>query len=294
MVTIFAIPKPFHNHVGIIQRNAIKSWSLLRPACEIILFGDAGGIKEAADEFGVRYDDNIMKNEYGTPYINSVFYRAEQLAKYDLLCYVNCDIILTNDLLKAVSEAANSFKKHFLLLGRRWNIEIDKPLDFSFGWESRLRGLVDQSGWLEAPTGIDYFVFKKGLWGNIPPFAVGRTAWDNWLIYKAREQNIPVIDATSVVRAVHQVHQYFHCQDGKKGVWEGPEAQANLELAKGFSHLFILYDSTHIFTSTGIKLALSMKHLKRRFYMSIALFYDSLKAAWLKYILLKLWRIFKK
>jgi hypothetical protein len=46
MLTIFAIPKPFRGHIGVIQRNAICSWLELRQACEIILLGDDEGTAE--------------------------------------------------------------------------------------------------------------------------------------------------------------------------------------------------------------------------------------------------------
>jgi hypothetical protein len=43
MLTIFSTPKPFHGHSGIIQRNALKSWTLLHPDVEVILFGIEDG-----------------------------------------------------------------------------------------------------------------------------------------------------------------------------------------------------------------------------------------------------------
>ena len=41
-VTIFAIPKTFEGHIGIIQRNAIRSWAQLA-GIEILLLGDEPG-----------------------------------------------------------------------------------------------------------------------------------------------------------------------------------------------------------------------------------------------------------
>ena len=52
MLTLFTIPKAFEGHSGVIQRNAIKSWTLLQPQCEIILMGDDEGTGEAAAEMG--------------------------------------------------------------------------------------------------------------------------------------------------------------------------------------------------------------------------------------------------
>ena len=46
MLTIFTSPKPFTGHSRVIQRNAIKSWALLRLAPQIILFGNEEGNAE--------------------------------------------------------------------------------------------------------------------------------------------------------------------------------------------------------------------------------------------------------
>ncbi len=44
MLTLFTIPKPFAGHIGLIQRNAIASWTLLpgvRGSSALILLGAA-------------------------------------------------------------------------------------------------------------------------------------------------------------------------------------------------------------------------------------------------------------
>src|ERR1041384_2312036 len=102
MLTLYTIPKPFRDHIGVIQRNAIHSWTRLRPRCEIILFGDDAGVAAAAAELGVRHVPAIARNEYGTPLVSDVFAQAQRLATHELLCYINADIILTGDFLPAV------------------------------------------------------------------------------------------------------------------------------------------------------------------------------------------------
>src|SRR5713226_719892 len=56
MLTIFSTPKPFRGHIGITQRNALRSWTLLHPEVEIILFGDEAGAAEVCAEFGLRHE----------------------------------------------------------------------------------------------------------------------------------------------------------------------------------------------------------------------------------------------
>ena len=115
------------------------------------------------------------------------------------MCYVNADIILLDDFLPALDMVR---KKSFLVVGQRWDLDITGPLDFAGdGWEKALLAGVAEQGKLHGISGIDYFVFPRGLYRDIPPFAVGRTTWDNWLIYRARADKAPVIDATAVITA---------------------------------------------------------------------------------------------
>ena len=93
MLTIFGIPKPFEGHIDIIQRNAIKSWTLLHPDIEVILFGEEKGVKGVAEELGIRHEPHVNRNEYGTPLLDSVFDRAQEIARHPILCYVNCDLL---------------------------------------------------------------------------------------------------------------------------------------------------------------------------------------------------------
>jgi len=70
MLTIFSTPKPFRGHAAVIPRSAIKSWTLLHRDCEVILFGDDEGAAEVAQDFGIRHESKVLRNEYGTKYLN--------------------------------------------------------------------------------------------------------------------------------------------------------------------------------------------------------------------------------
>jgi len=265
VLTIFTVPKPFLGHIGIIQRNAVQSWSRLRPACEIILCGDEPGTEEVAVELKAKYVPSIARNEYGTPLINSVFEQVERMASYQLMCYVNADIILLSDLLDAVRRIR--FRR-FLMVGQRWDIDLKEPWDFGQpDWEERLRRYVIDCGVLHPPGGSDYFVFPRdGAIGKFPPLAVGRPGWDNWFIYSARKLGIPVVDASRAVTPIHQNHDYSHVPNRKGETYEGPEGDWNLSLIGGYDYAFLLLDATHIMTSRALFPALTYKHLRRRFH----------------------------
>ena len=72
LITLFSAPKPFTNpHIALIQRNAIKSWTLL-PEVEVILLGEEAGLAEAARELGVQHIPHVERNANGVPLISSV------------------------------------------------------------------------------------------------------------------------------------------------------------------------------------------------------------------------------
>lgn len=165
MVTFFTASKPFKGHIDIIQQNAIRCWLSLRPECEIILFGGEKGTAEIADELGIRQVPEVQCNEYGTPLISDIFKVAQQLASYQLMCYVNADIILMEDFLEAVAAVARRMNR-FLLVGQRWNLDIKEPLVFEPDWEGGLKSRLTQTGELEPPDGIDFLVFRRGNVGR--------------------------------------------------------------------------------------------------------------------------------
>ncbi len=262
MLTIFSIPKPFIGHIKVIQTNAIRSWVSLHPACEVILFGDEEGTAELASELGIRHIGGVECNEYGTPLVDAIFKMAQDIASHKLMCYANADIVLMSDFLPAISQIK---WQSFLLVGQRWDIDLKESFDFSEqNCEKELRARLREEGKLHAPWGLDYFVFPRGLYRDIPPFAVGRPGWDNWMVYWARSHKIPVIDATKAASAVHQNHDYAHHPQGELGVVRGAEAERNREILGGWEHSFCTKHATWMLTPQGLRRALTVKHLYYR------------------------------
>ena len=259
MLTLFTIPKPFVGHTRTIQANAIRSWSRLEPPCEIILFGNEVGTKEFAHKLGIRNISDVKENKYGTPLLNDIFQKAQEQAKYDLMVFINADIILLNDFINAIT-LAKKWSNRFLMVGRRLDLDLDLELNFDeHKWQDQLR-LLSQSGRLHSHTGIDYFAFKRGQWSNIPPFAIGRTVYDHWLIYQTRALGIPILDATQMVTAIHQNHSYSKISS---------EASINRKIATKypFSYLFSIKDATHLLQQDKIVSVSDLRHFYRRILM---------------------------
>lgn len=244
LITLFSAPKPFTDpHIAMIQRNAIRSWTLL-PDVEVILLGEETGLAEAARELGVQHIPNVARNASGAPLISSMFQLARENSNSDLLCIINADILLMSDFVEAAKQVKGQ-KSKFVLLSQRWDLDVTQPLDFSNGWESRLRSVVGGQGTLHRPAGSDFFLFPLSTFHEVPPFTIGRAGWDNWMIYKARKEGWAVIDCTPSIMIVHQNHDYSHLPEGKPH-YEHPETNENIRLAGGQANIrYTILDATH-------------------------------------------------
>jgi hypothetical protein len=231
LITLFSAPKPFTNpHIATIQRNAIKSWTLL-PDAEVILLGEEIGLAEAARDLGVKHIANVARNESGTPLISSMFQLARENSTSELLCIINADILLLPDFVEAARQVSQ-LRKRFVSMSQRWDLDVTEPLDFSSGWDDRLRSMVHRQGSLHRPMGSDFFLFPRSAFADMPAFAIGRAGWDNWVIYKSRKERWATVDVTPSIMLVHQNHDYSHLPGGQPH-YKHPETDANIQLAGG-------------------------------------------------------------
>lgn len=264
LITLFSAPKPFTNpHIATIQCNAIHSWTLL-PDVEVLLLGEEIGLAQAAKELGVKHLPDVRRNANGTPLISSMFHLARENSISELLCIINADIVLMPDFVEAAKQALKLEDK-FVLLSQRWDVDITQFIEFTDGWQDRLRSSVRNQGYLHKPAGSDFFLFPKSCYTNIPDFTIGRGGWDNWMIYKARQEKFPVIDCTPSIMIVHQNHDYSHLPGGQTH-YSLPETDENIRLAGGHAAIrYTILDATHRLTADG-KLArpiMTRRHFSR-------------------------------
>lgn len=208
-LTMFCTCKPFRGLDEVAQLNAIESWIRLRPRPEVLLCGDDYGTREVAKAHGLEFRD--VQYEEGLPLVNDIFRVARRAAAHETLVFVNADIILMQEFMTAVNRVVNRFDRvvpnQFLMIGQKHNLVIQERLEFSGGWQSRLRARAYREGSPHGICGKDYFVFPRSVdFSMMPPFRKGRTIYDSWLVHAALAANIPVIDATAVVLACHPDH----------------------------------------------------------------------------------------
>lgn len=267
MITIFTNPRPFKGPFDMIQRNAIESWLNLKEKCQIILFNSEDGTAlNIAHDYNIQCVTDVTCNEYGTPLLHSVFEKVIALSDYDIIAQVNADIILFDDFLEAIKSIQESVNSSFLMIGRRWDLDVNCRIDYSVDdWRETLLRNVKAKGKLHGLSGIDYCVFPKKLCFEPPPFVIGKPGIDGWFVYKARRMQVPVIDTTDKVTIVHQNHNYPMKECAQYEI----ERERNTKLAGGPSCVMSLRDANWMLTDEGV----IRPRFKRRVLSALSLFY---------------------
>ncbi len=248
MITFFTCPKAFVGHIGIIQKNAIRSWQYLNRNCEIILLGDEEGVKEFAEENNCKYFPNIEKKD-GRPLISSIFKHGQELASNPFCCWINTDIILMDGLSSIIEQIKiETACKHFLVVGERISLNIFNEIDFKEDTE-KIYKLAREKGASDGLWAVDYFLFPKGMYNSVPPFVIGCSSYDNWLIWFCKNNHISIINTSNVILCIHQNHDHLS-KGGFAHSFSGITAQGNQALANGKKKC--LADSDYIFEKHGV------------------------------------------
>src|SRR5205807_7561036 len=101
------------------------------------------------------------------------------------------------------------WNSRFLLVGRRHSVAVDELIAFDDpGWPSAMLGLIAERGVMDPPTRADVFVFSRGAFDEIMPFTAGDPRFDSWLMERAAQTDVPMIDGTKALTIVHQAHGY--------------------------------------------------------------------------------------
>lgn len=189
-LAIFTATKEFDGRVGEIQNRSLANWRDVFWGMDTIEFN--GPL--------VPFDEMVKIVEGDTD--------------ASWLMYANADILfdkaqvwhLYDSWMKKLPDVLDG---EFLLTGQRINV------------------LEDGSKRLHRASGMDYFLFTRGMFHDLPTVKMGRAYCDSALVAYCLHRNIPVVDASFALRVEHQFHDYGHIAGGRQKVWRGDEAMSN-------------------------------------------------------------------
>lgn len=237
MLTFLTSPKPFKGIDKENQYRAIKSWILSTKNAEVILYGDSAGIDQAGIDLGVKVVKSIASTEGGLPYFGAIADHAEIHGKFNTQVYLNCDILVSN-----LHEASKAISfPWFLAIGQRIDLSAETFVDqHPSEYKKIINQLVTEDRvQMHETSGIDYFMFPRGLWRGLKQIIVGRGGYDNALLDFCKWHHYPIIDCTLSVIALHQFHDYSHVKGNRNTVFFGVDAKQNIEAAGRYSLLSV-------------------------------------------------------
>jgi len=250
MITVLFSPKPFKGNDATNQRNAIASWCREIPGAELICYGESEGVTDACRDFVATLVREIPLTQTGAPRFDWIVQHAAQHGKYDLQMFINADIFLMPGFCEAIAKIPFP---QFLAISDRLNVP-EGLLSESAPTNAKgtLLKLIDSGdAEMNGGAGSDFFIFKRGMWNNLPPVAAGRAGYDNVLMWTCLKQHHPLVDVTRAILPLHPKHNYGHIAGGRQTVYGGPDVELNNRSMNGSTSPF-LCDATHLLLSTGI------------------------------------------
>jgi hypothetical protein len=224
MFTILTSAKPFIHNYDLLQCRALSNWRKGEPTAEIVLFGESEGAEKICDELNIRQVSDVEASQTGVPYFDSVARWAEKNAQYDVQVYANADILFPPDFGKYLEKVPAG---PFLMVGQRIDLMEHTAFDPDDFYDQLRHVLQVGQAEIHRPSGMDFFVFRRGMFQDLKPLIVGRGGYDSALVAYCLRKGIPVIDASFAFPVVHQWHDYGHLQGGKRQAHAGEEAQLN-------------------------------------------------------------------
>lgn len=204
-LTIFSCLRGWgDDRIAMLQENAVRSWLALTPRPEILLFcDDPDGTADRFGGDGVQVLPQVKRNEWGTPLVSELWRAAEKRADGGILCYANADIVITQAWLDALNVID---LPEFLAVCKRGEWMNPRAIDFNeCGWHEKINDEVKREGRVALGVAADIFAFTPNIYGAIPPFAIGRFAFDNWLINEPLRNGLPVVKLPDMA-IIHQRH----------------------------------------------------------------------------------------
>lgn len=210
-MTFITIPYPLKNrHHYMTMKLSISSWLSLSDKTRVLLFicqqeFDKTGqfTSEIEKIFGKNrliFIGDVCSNSKGIPLINEWFIQGIKQSSSKYVTFINSDIVISPKWWKTVKKILtipNFSEKPFVILARRLNVRLNyskiNGINFSrykkkpFKLLKILDSIILNSTYqkLSSKRAIDIFTFRADEPPfnptDIPPFLIGRYAWDNWI-----------------------------------------------------------------------------------------------------------------
>ncbi|KAK6174333.1 hypothetical protein SNE40_017634 [Patella caerulea] len=189
-----------------VYTNTFLNWKKFKPHVQPVVFTNESAVIKQAMEHGWECQPLLHVSPYNVPILKYMYIQVQQKYRSRFYAYVNSDILFDDGLIKTLTavNSSTSLPKvtPLLIIGQRTNV-----LNVTLAESSTFQKLheISKRGRLFHTYAEDYFITDRRFpWETIPELAIGRPAYDNFLVLFARAGNMTVIDSTATILAVHQ------------------------------------------------------------------------------------------
>ena len=152
-------------------------------------------------------------NEFGTPFLKSMYLYAMNHFNSDYYGYVNADILLDNTLIKSLQSVHldPSIGDRVYLVGQRTNVQQELSDVYERGGRESPSEFVIRmllKGHRYWDSAVDYHIVSRTTWNwsELPDFVIGRSGYDLFLVQSAYlDPSITMIDLTNSVHCAHML-----------------------------------------------------------------------------------------
>lgn len=239
LLTLFTTFKETHNSTfhRVAHAHAVANWASLRPRVHVVLFAQFphSNLSEMARQADWDLIQLTRWNEQRTPFLKDMFNTVFQRYNSTFYGFANGDILFDDSLIETLREVKRRlkdvFKHNALLIGSRRNMKfsVEEATRAELS-KSNLASMSTKNGNMDGWYAQDYFFFTRDSslnWSSVADVVIGRPGYDNYLVAKAIDSEVNVIDATKTLLAVHLM---------ERGVSEtgrlNPDSSYNLDLLK--------------------------------------------------------------
>lgn len=190
-----------------VNNSTLFNWKML-PNVNLIVFSNSLEVKYYSEWAGFTVLP-ILVEAAGVPVLPAMFTAAIKQFKSEFYGFANGDILFTRTLVDTLEHILCNLKKSrrqsgVLIVGRRYNVPASHvTVEVATSWNKL--DLLSRTGSLFQSDAEDYFITDTAYpWDTFLPVAIGRRAYDNWVVAFSRYSNITVIDASESILCLHQ------------------------------------------------------------------------------------------
>ena len=186
--------------------NTLRNWALFLPQIQPLLFTyetDENLIK-LAKSLGWLIADVPRLGKNKVPIWKDMYFAAQNHSNSVFYGWFNGDLLFDDGLintLTAVEHYLNQLDRT-LIVGQRTNFELrNREI-----WNKSDVTKAAKEGTLYHIHALDYFILARNqyVWDQVPDVVIGRTYYDNFLVYVALKNKLSVVDASKTVLTLHQ------------------------------------------------------------------------------------------